>query len=568
MSGQFKQPFPNPKKKPENASYPPSIVEQDTVRQPAASGPGMSNMPPQGGYVQGRHSQYGGLPNAGPQSGQAFPGAGNARQSGPGYPGMNGPFAVPQTPRPPFQQAGGPGSFAGPMGMPGMGNVQTPNPAWSGPRGPQGRLPKKNTIPSAGKRGKKKRRVPIWARVVIGFLTVLLVFGGASWWYYQANFASAVGSITGKNFARPKGVEDPNAGKTGSVLNWGRVNILLLGSDTDEKGNWAGNRYLAQTVIVVTIDTTTHDVGILSIPRDFWIPIPGYAYHDKLDTAFAYGGSINNNMSGVGEVVLTLSQDFGIPINFYAWVGLAGFTKVIDTVGGVDVDVMHPIVDDTYPDDVNNKSGDKFAYKRLYIPDGPQHLDGATALSYVRSRHSTTDFNRSARQQEVLGALKLKLENPAVIGELPQIAKDLQGYVYTQLSSSQVFDLMRFARGIDTSKIRHLTLGPPYSHGGMVGSSDVVFPNCNLLVPAVNQFLNITTSKCNIGNIGQGNSQMASAQPQPALVSNAAPSNHLLSSSQLADAGLPVSLGTPDDLFGLRDLLDLMSLVALDSPQL
>src|SRR5258708_37317664 len=99
MSGQFKQPFPNPKKKSENASYPPSIVEQDTVRQPAASGPGpgMSNMPPQGGYVQGRHGQYGGPPNAGPRSGPPLPGARSIRQSGPAYPRMNGPRSAPQT---------------------------------------------------------------------------------------------------------------------------------------------------------------------------------------------------------------------------------------------------------------------------------------------------------------------------------------------------------------------------------------------------------------------------------------------------------------------------------------
>jgi LCP family protein required for cell wall assembly len=499
---------------------------------------------------------------------------GNVGPSGAGQPTMNRPFGVPQTPQPhmppPFRQGNNPG---GPMNMPNMGIVQTPNPAWGNQLGPASMSPEKASMPSgknAGKqlekRGKKKRRVPIWARVLIGILLFFVVLTGTGYAYYQINFASAVNSMTGKSFTRVKGSEDPNQGKTGSILNWGRINILLLGSDTDDKGNWAGNRYLAQTVIVVTIDTTTHDVGMLSIPRDFWIPIPGYAYHDKLDTAFAYGGSVNNNMSGVGEVVATLDQDFGIPINFYAWVGLDGFTRVIDTVGGVDVDVMHPIVDDTYPDDVNNKSGDQFAYKRLYIPDGPQHLDGETALSYVRSRHSTTDFNRSARQQEVLSALKLKLENPAVLGELPQIAKDLQGYVYTSFKSDQIFDLMNFARGIDSNKIRHLTLGPPYSYGKTEGSSDVVIPKCSLIVPAINQFLHITTGKCDIGNVGQSSSnspQLASAQFQPAPLA----ATNVPSTSQFADASLPTT-DSLSDILGLRDLLDLMSCVVLDSPQL
>lgn len=594
MSGQFKQPFQNPKKK---QPQKPSLDDLDTLKQQAANVPGNSDenfntipMPTQG-YVQGKHGQYGApqqqrgpsSPNFGAtggpgrQSGPSLPNMGNVGPSGAGQPTMNRPFGVPQTPPPhmppPFRPGNNPGA---PMNMPNMGIVQTPNPAWGNQRGPASMSPEsaggllgKNagrTGKQLEKRGKKKRRVPIWARVLIGILLFFVVLTGTGYAYYQINFASAVNSMTGKSFTRVKGSEDPNQGKTGSILNWGRINILLLGSDTDDKGNWKGNRYLAQTDIVVTIDTTTHDVGMLSIPRDFWIPIPGYAYHDKLDTAFAYGGSVNNNMSGVGEVVATLDQDFGIPINFYAWVGLDGFTRVIDTVGGVDVDVMHPIVDDTYPDDVNNKSSDQFAYKRLYIPDGPQHLDGETALSYVRSRHSTTDFNRSARQQEVLSALKLKLENPAVLGELPEIAKDLQGYVYTSFKSDQIFDLMNFAREINTNKIRHLTLGPPYSYGKMEENEDVAIPICNKIVPAINQFLHITTGKCDIGNVGQSSSnapQLASAQFQPAPLA----AIDVPSASQFADTSLP-TMDSLSDLFGVRDLLDLMSCVVLDSPQL
>ncbi len=74
---------------------------------------------------------------------------------------------------------------------------------------------------------------------------------------------------------------------------------------------------------------------MLSIPRDYYVDIPGYGM-DKLDTAFAHGGSINNNMSGVGTVAATLDRDFGTKINFYAWVGLQGFIQV--TSGGIDGD--------------------------------------------------------------------------------------------------------------------------------------------------------------------------------------------------------------------------------------
>ncbi len=581
MSGQFKKPFPDPQPDPHAVS----ITERDTVKAPAPplSGPPQAPLPQ--AYVQGQHGRYGPRP-----TGQLPPGPGMRAPARPGpMPPMPPPFGGSSMPPQPDTRVGGPGfqrgPTSGPLGRPGPGTFPLPtsSPAWGnqfvGPRPSGELLPSDKGTKGAqnGKRGKKKRRVPIWARVVLGLLTFLLLLGGSGWWYYQANVAPAVNSITGKKFARARGEVDPNQGKDNStILNWGRVNILLLGSDTDEKGNWSGNRYLAQTVMVVSIDTNTRDVGILSIPRDFWIPIPGYAYHDKLDTAFGYGGSINNNMSGVGEVVLTLDQDFGILINFYAWVGLNGFVKVIDTVGGVNVDVMHPVTDDNYPDDVGTHGvAAQNALKRLYIPDGPQHLDGPTALEYVRSRHTTSDFNRSARQQQVLGALRLKLSNAGIIGQIPQIAQDLQGSVYTSLSSSQVFDLARFGRGIDSSKIRHLTLSPPYSYNAHIGTQDVVIPRCNLIPDAVNQFLHITTAKCNIGNVGStgtGASQMASAQtPSAPLAASGQPASaadNTQVGSQLADASQFNPLDAFNDLYGLRGILDLMSLVVLDSPQL
>jgi LCP family protein required for cell wall assembly len=464
--------------------------------------------------------------------------------------------------------------------MAGMAGV-TPAPNWAGQRSSTRGLPEKpaslrgreKSREGLGKKGKKKRRVPIWARVMISILLFFVVLIGAGFTYYQVNFANTVNTITGKQFVRAKGETDPNEGKSGSVLNWGRVNILLLGSDTDEKANFAGNSFLAQTVIVASVDTSTHEVDMLSIPRDYYIPIPGYRT-DKLDTAFAYGGSINNNMSGVGTVVNTLDQDFGIKINFYAWVGLQGFIKVINTVGGVDVNVIHPVVDDTYPDDISTTGKNQlgYGYRRVYVPDGPQHLDGPSALDYVRSRHSTTDFDRSARQQQVLSALRLKLDNAGIFGELSQIATDLQGYLYTSLSPAQLLDLGNFARGIDANKIKHLTLGgTKYSTSGQVknGTSvqDVVYPNCSTVPAAINTFLHITTAVCNVANSGEPVPPLASSSGGSA--GGVVATSTLASASGLADAGLGLGSDaeTFSNLFGMRDLLDLMSMVVLDSPQ-
>jgi LCP family protein required for cell wall assembly len=482
---------------------------------------------------------------------------------------MNGPFAVPQTPRPPFQQAGGPGSFAGPMGMPGMGNVQTPNPAWSNQRGPQGRLPEKNTIPSAGNRGRKKRRVPIWARVVIGFLLFVLVLGGTTFACYQFTLSGSVSHIVGQTVARTKGEDNANANLTNGILTGPRVNILLLGSDTDQKFQ---HSYLAQTDIVVTIDPASHAVGMLSIPRDFFMNVPGYGLH-KLDEAYSLGGLALSR--------LTIEQDFGIPINYYAWVGLDGFMKVINEVGGVDVDVLHPIVDDNYPDDVGANANDPNAVKRLDLSPGPQHLDGSTALEYVRSRHADllADFGRSARQQQVLSALKNKLANPDIFSHLSAIANDLNGYLKTDMQLPDILKLMNFARSLDVNKINKLILGPPYSHSGTApagsgidSGQSVVFPTCPQIIPAIAQMLQLgNNAACNVqGPPGRADSSY------PQLASTSGQSLPLAYTTGNAPADLgnlsasaTVGLGNgPTDLFGIQGLLDLMLMGVFESPSI
>jgi LCP family protein required for cell wall assembly len=616
LGNQFKKPLANMGGKPPQASLSTSVPEQNTLIRPAVRMPPLPNTPPdtmphqrhaqshpgQDDFHPGGMGQFGETPMNQPFGGQAGnqalgqpfsgqPGSRTMDQLFDEQPGMR-PTRRPFGGQPTDQSAnslfgaapmlplGGPGTSMSSQQMAAMGGIGTPDAAWSnrfpisGQREKPASVRDRERSQGEGKRGKKRRRVPIWARVVIGFLSLLIMLVAGGFTYYQLTYAPVLNSVTGKQFTRVQGEEDPNQGKSGSVLNWGRINILLLGSDTDEKPAWGGNSFLAQTVIVVSVDTRTHDVDMLSIPRDYYIRIPGYGL-DKLDTAFSHGGSTNNNMSGVGLVEDTLDQDFGIKINFYAWVGLQGFIKVIDTVHGVDVNVMHPVVDDTYPDDVGTKGAAQSNYKRVYIPDGAQHLDGPTALEYVRSRHSTNDFDRSARQQQVLGALKLKLANTGIIGELPQIAKDLQGSLATQLNTSQLLDLGNFARGIQPDEIKHLTLGgSKYSTSGQIktsyGIEDVVYPRCDSVPQAINSFLHITTAVCKTTlGPGQQAPPLASSPGAGTGTSGFAPMSTLASASTLsgADFSLGQSMSSFSDLFGLRDLIDLMSMVVLDSPQ-
>ncbi len=407
---------------------------------------------------------------------------------------------------------------------------------------------------------RNKRRFPIWAHIVVPVFLLLLVVAGGLAGYYYYNLSAPVSHIVGQQVTRLHGDEDPNANRNGvDILSGPRLNILLLGSDTDQK--FSNGSYLAQSDIVVTIDPTSKKVGMLSIPRDFWINVPGSGMH-KLDEAYGLGG--------VALSRLTIYQDFGIPINYYAWVGLDGFIKVINTVGGVDVDVLHPITDDNYPDDVGNNTGDIFAYKRLYIPPGPQHLSGPEALEYVRSRHADLvgDFGRSARQQQVLSALKTKLNNPDIVGKMTEIAHDLDGYVKTDMQLTDVFKLMNFARSLNPTSVDRVILGPPYSQSGITpGGVSVVYPDCSKIVPVIAQMFALgSKAVCNIQATSNVNTVASASQPS-STTSSSVSNDSLQAASQLAHTSTMSLVRGSDNLHGLHSLLDLIFMVVFESPQ-
>jgi LCP family protein required for cell wall assembly len=315
---------------------------------------------------------------------------------------------------------------------------------------------------------------------LIGLLGLLafLAGGAAAYVGYFEPVVAVMHEGTGQVVSRPA-PSDPQLSPspdTGSGRR--RMNILLLGSDTDAK---FGGVYGTQVMMVVSIDQRRKDVTMLSIPRDLWVQIPGHGM-GKIGTAYHEGG--------LALARQTVEDNFGIPIDYYAWVGLEGFIKVVDTLGGVDVDVTHPIVDDRYPDDIN--SADPYAYRRLYIPAGPQHLDGMRALEYVRSRHGDLqgDFGRSARQQQVLQAVRSKLRGRAVIANLPQLAADLRDSIRTDLTLTDLARLALLADQLRDKPVQRYVLSPPvYSRDGWSrdGQQIVIpdWPAINALVTSV-----------------------------------------------------------------------------------
>jgi LCP family protein required for cell wall assembly len=229
----------------------------------------------------------------------------------------------------------------------------------------------------------------------------------------------------------------------------GRVNYLLLGSDTDLKvhaGTWPDT----QTIIFVSYDTTRRQIYMVSIPRDLYVPIAGFGTSNKIDTAPEYGG--------LADEVQTVESNFHVTVDHYGWIGLRGFVNIVDVLGGVDIDVAHPMTENNFPDDLDPQAP-QYAIMRFFIPSGPQHLDGVTALEYVRARHSDLieDIARSQRQQQLLLALKQKLK-AADVGTFPDIIQDLKGQFTTDLDVPDFLGLADSALGIGSGSIHRFAL--------------------------------------------------------------------------------------------------------------
>ncbi|MGI6103425.1 MAG: LCP family protein [Patescibacteria group bacterium] len=198
----------------------------------------------------------------------------------------------------------------------------------------------------------------------------------------------------------------------------GRINVLLIGiGGASHKGG-----ALADTVMVASIDPQNKQVALLSLPRDLRVPIAGNGY-GKLNSAHSYGEA---KEKGTGPKVLkeTVADILDLPIHYYVRIDFDGFEKFIDALGGITVDVKKALNDPYYPDDRLE------GYQPFTVRAGVQEMDGDTALRYARSRQTTSDFDRAARQQDILLAIQQKalsvnvLANPQKLTSIMNVVGD------------------------------------------------------------------------------------------------------------------------------------------------
>ncbi|HET7034110.1 MAG TPA: LCP family protein [Thermomicrobiaceae bacterium] len=243
---------------------------------------------------------------------------------------------------------------------------------------------------------------------------------------------------------------DPQAtAASAGIPEWsksGRVNLLLLGVDDRHDGEPARS----DTMIVVSIDPAAKTVGMLSIPRDLLVSIPGVG-DDKINAAYPNGEA--GSIGGAQLARATVEYNFQIPIDYVATVDFTGFQKIVDTLGGVTLDVATPIKDDEYP-------AENYNYTRVLFHSGVQHMNGQTALRYARTRHDDNDFARGDRQQQVLKALRAQAISLNLITKAPQLLSNLGDTFHTSMPVSDALSLARLASEIKGGNITSYSLLP------------------------------------------------------------------------------------------------------------
>jgi LCP family protein required for cell wall assembly len=245
-----------------------------------------------------------------------------------------------------------------------------------------------------------------------------------------------------------------------------RLNILLIGSDQRPREG----TYNTDTLIVVSIDPVTKQVAMFSLPRDTVdVPMPagplrsafGPVYTRKINAFFT---SVRNRADlvagtdatrGYNGLKLVLGELYGLEIKYFVEVNFDGFKQVVDALGGVTINVQIPVVDDRYPSDTGRLA-------RIYIPAGIQHMTGAEALVYARSRHSGQgDFDRALRQQRVLTSLRAQADVANLIPRIPELLTAVRATVRTDIPQAELAKLAGLAGSVDTKNIRSFVFTPP-----------------------------------------------------------------------------------------------------------
>ncbi len=250
----------------------------------------------------------------------------------------------------------------------------------------------------------------------------------------------------------------------------GFTNILLLGKGDDEHEGTD----LTDSMMLLSLDPRdTKSAFLMSVPRDLYILDNKHGIRGRVNQLYRdYRITLRNKgtpmkdtpVPAMNMLAEEMGYQFGIDIHHVFMVNFSAFTKIVDEIGGIDVTVPEDLVDTEYPNETED------GYTTFMLKAGPQHLDGTVALKYVRSRHSTSDFGRSARQQQVLGALKEKAETEGILrspGKLISLWNIVSQNTLTTMTLGEMLGLAELGTKIDRGNLITLQLNNQTGYEGL-----------------------------------------------------------------------------------------------------
>lgn len=230
----------------------------------------------------------------------------------------------------------------------------------------------------------------------------------------------------------------PASGKLDQTLN-----VLLLGSDRRPgEPVWR-----TDVIMIAFLDTANGRAAVLSLPRDLYVNIPTRGW-DRINITDFWGEYTKYPGGGPGLLQKVIADNFGIRVDKFARVDFDGFTRIVDTLGGIDVNVPCALEDDFI--DLSSPTG----FRHFAVNAGLQRMNGATALMFVRQRHNTGDVSRALRQQRVMYALRDKIMSPDIVSKLPQLYDQLQDTVDTDFGPLDIPRLVQIGSAIQPGNIR------------------------------------------------------------------------------------------------------------------
>lgn len=271
-----------------------------------------------------------------------------------------------------------------------------------------------------------------WVAIVLIFGTAV---GGTYYWNWQSLHHAAIVSQPAAVIATETDMQEEP-----TTTSKGRINLLVLG--TDNRGDEVAR---SDSIMLVTADVDTHQVSVISIPRDTRVNIPGVGL-TKINHANAIGELKGGVHEGTLESANAVSNLLGVTINYYVKINFQGFQKAVDAVGGIDVNLPNVVNDDL---------------RDIHLSAGANHLSGDEALRLARARYGLPngDSDRQQDQFYILSALAHQMLNLSNISKLPEALTIIQqDLMDTNLSTPEMVTMGLAFKGIAKETIKHYQL--------------------------------------------------------------------------------------------------------------